>query len=120
MAAANVLKRLRAARSELTWACELLESPTPRNLDRCLRVLEMAAGELTNCRPWLTQLRGSPTVLAEAHRVRAAVRRVGRLLQSASDYHAKWNQMLGDMSAGYTARGCPEPPMRLGRLCPRG
>ena len=120
MAADDVVKRLRAARSELTWAGELLESPSPKNLDRCLGVLEMAASELANCRPWLPQARGNVAVLAEAHRAHAAVRRLGRLLQSASDYHARWNQMVAAMGGGYTERGRPAPMVRPGKLCLRG
>ncbi|MBZ5725988.1 MAG: hypothetical protein LAP87_13435 [Acidobacteriia bacterium] len=120
MLPAEATERLAAARSELGRACDMLVSPSPEMLDRCSAVLAQVAGELAGTADWLPQARANPLALAEACRVRGAVMRARKLLQNASDYHLHWTQILGAMSAGYTAQGAAAPVVHRSRVCLRG
>lgn len=100
-----------AARRELEAACELLTDPTPENLDRSSCVLARAVACLEADKPGA----------AEAARLRESVRRAGRLLEAAADYHRQWQRILIRLTAsGYTAGGeLNRPPVR-GRVCMEG
>lgn len=103
-------------------ACALLVSPSGENLERCAGILEEAtAGFLTEirgaCGPGASGVeRQDPALVALAHELRAEVRVAGRLLDQARDYYAGWNQLLGCLSGGYTARGEAAPVARSGRV----
>ncbi len=84
------------AQREVDAAWILLIDPTPENLDRCSALLRRAVSNLSNSRP-----PGKQACL-----LRASVRRVGRLLETAAAYHHHWIKILRSMTAGcYTADG---------------
>ncbi len=84
------------AQREVDAAWILLIDPTPENLDRCSALLRRAVSNLSNSRPPGKQ----------ARLLRASVRRVGRLLETAAAYHHHWIKILRSMTAGcYTADG---------------
>lgn len=120
MTAANVAEGLAAARSEVERACRLMIFASPEFLDGCPGLLERACAVIAEFRPWLSGVRGDPGVLAEAYRLRFAVRHASRLLENAREYHAKWNRILGSMTGGYTSYGDPAPFLRPGRVCLTG
>jgi hypothetical protein len=120
MTAANVVEGLAAARSQVERVCGLLVSASPEFLDGCPGLLERACSVIAEFKPWLSDVRGDPEALAEAYRLQFAVRHAARLLESAWQYHAKWNRILGAMTGGYTPQGDPTPVIRLGRVCLTG
>jgi len=71
-------------------------------------VLSGAVGELAFTREEMAPWRSDREVLAEVCEIRAKVRLVGQLLESAAAYHNRWQRILASMLGGYTARG--EPP----------
>ncbi len=79
-------------------------------------VLEAAAAGLSDGASWLSLARGDPEALAEAWRLRRAVRRAGRLLDNAADYHQQWSRRLGAMTDGYQPGGEPADLARAGRI----
>lgn len=84
------------AQRELEAACELLIDPTPENLDRSACVLARA----------VTCLQAGRPAAPEAALLRESVRRAGRLLETAADYHLQWQRILLRLAAsGYTAGG---------------
>ena len=117
MMPAGVAERLGATRSEVEQVCAWLISPSPETLDRCTGVLETAISEMAAGSSWLSQARGDPEALAEAWHLQRAVRRAGKLLENASDYHARWNRMLGSMTDGYRQGGEPAAVVHPGRIC---
>ena len=120
MTAANVVEGLAAARSQVERASGLLVFASPEFLDGCPGLLERACSVIAEFRPWLAGVRGDPDVLAEANRLRFAVHHAARLLESAWEYHAKWNRILGAMTGGYTPRADAAPFVRPGRVCLTG
>jgi hypothetical protein len=99
------------AQRELEAACELLIDPTPENLDRCSCVLGRAVSCLEAGRP----------AAGEAARLRESVRRAGRLLETAADYHRQWQRILLRFTAsGYTAGGELDTPPVRGRVSMEG
>jgi hypothetical protein len=108
---------LRAARLHVSRACDLLRSPSPTALDACAEALENAvAALLSGCPMRPPDLEAS----AEAHRLQAAVNSAVRLLQSAADYHLRWAQMLGTLTAGYTPAGEAAAVAHPRRICLSG
>ena len=86
-------------------AGNLLRSPSPEQLDRCLAGLERATDHLGGCRAGLRGDAGRAEALAEARGVRTALARVRHLMESAANHHRLWNRLLGSLVAGYTAQG---------------
>jgi hypothetical protein len=120
MAAADAMEQLVTARSDVDRACELLVTPSPGSLDRCSRVLEAAVQRLTESQPQLRRGVGDATLLGEANRLRAAVRRAARLLEGANGFHLNWSRLRDAMTGGYTGRGDPSPVPRGSRISIRG
>jgi len=118
--AANVVEGLAAARFQVERVCGLLVAASPEFLDGCPGPLERACSVIAEFRPWLSEVQGDPDALAEAYRLQFAVRHAARLLESAWQYHAKWNRILGAMTGGYTRRGDPAPVIRPARVCLTG
>lgn len=102
MTPAKIHSRLRSARTELECVCNLLESPSPVNLDHCAATMQRVIGELG-------VERMAHADATEARRLRAAVQRVRALLDLAADYHFRWRRILASISGGYTVRGAPAP-----------
>jgi hypothetical protein len=116
------LRALAEVRAEVQQACDLLCAPSPAAVDRCAAVIGSAISRLGE---WRTRFQGHDktanlAALEEALRLKATVRRAGRLLQNAAEYHARWRQAVGAICAGYTASGAPATALRTGRLCLRG
>jgi len=115
-------KTLAEVRAEVQRACDLLRTPTPAAVDLCAAVIGAAISRLG---AWRKRFQGHDRAdgrlaLGEAARLSAAVRRAGRLLESAAFYHAGWRRALGSLCAGYTASGAPADAARPGRLYVRG
>lgn len=99
------------AQRELDAACELLIDPTPENLERCSCVMARAVSCLETGKP----------AAAETQLLRESVRRAGRLLESAADYHRQWVRILFRLTAsGYTAGGEPDLRPVRGRVSMEG
>ncbi len=113
---AGALERLGSARLEVERVCDWLVRPSPDALDRCPMVLESAAAGLSDGASWLSLARGDPEALAEAWRLRRAVRRAGRLLENAADYHKQWNRTLAGIAGGYRPDGEPAEVAHAGRI----
>jgi hypothetical protein len=129
MARADMMEQLVAARSDVEQACELLVTSSAASLDRCSRVLEAAGQRLRQSQPQLgatgnatTNSGGirDTTVLAEAYRLQAAVRRAASLLEGASGFHLNWSRLRDAMTGGYTVCGDPAPIPRGSRISIRG
>jgi hypothetical protein len=120
MREADDIGTLAGVRARVQQACEWLLAPTPAVLDRCAAALSAAISELRGCRSQIEDDKASPRLREEARRLKAALRRVGALLQSAADYHAGWRRTLGALCAGYTASGAAADAAPPGRLCLRG
>ena len=120
MSTEPLIQGFRTARADVERVCTLLISPTPEVLDQCPNWLQRAGEALANLRPGLGPAKGNPQALAEAQQLHAAVGRARRLLDNAADYHRRWNQIMGTMSAGYLPGGDAAPVYRPGRVCLRG
>jgi len=120
MTARSGFERLRAVRSEVERACDLLVSPSAEALDRCAGVLESACSDLEACRPWVRGAQGNPEAVAEAHRLHQAVRRAAHLLLIARDYYAKWSHAWAALTSGYTPSGEAPAPVLPGLVCLTG
>jgi len=120
MPATELMEQLVTARSDVDRACELLVTPSPGSLDRCSRVLEAAVQQLAESQPQLRRGVGDPTVMGEAYRLRAAVRRAASLLEGANGFHLNWSRLRDAMTGGYTGRGDPAPVPRGSRISIRG
>jgi hypothetical protein len=107
MTPAEFQSQLKSSRSELERICKLLESPTPASLDRCGAAMQRVIGELEEKRKWMSQ--AGEAGVAEARRLRSAIRRARALLNLAANYHARWRCILAGMSGGYTVNGAPAP-----------
>ena len=100
--------------------CGLLVTSSPEYLEGCPGLLQRACSVIADFRPGLSEARGNRAVLDEAQRLQFAVRHAARLLESALNYHVRWNQILGAMTGGYTEHGDPAPVPRQGRVCLTG
>jgi hypothetical protein len=120
MGGAAAVERLVAARSQIERACGWLISPSLETLDRCSGVLETAVAELADGASWLGQARGDPQAMAEAWHLSRAVRRAGKLLESAREYHARWSRIRSAMTEGYGHQGGAAPPVPPGRISLQG
>jgi len=108
------------ARWQIERVCDWLISPSPETLDRCSGVLETAVAELADGASWLGQARGNPDAQAEAWHLNRAVRRAGKLLESASGYHTRWSRIRDTMTQGYGHQGVAAPPVLPGRISLQG
>jgi len=105
---------LAAVRIEVEGACRSLIMASPEALTCCERALQRAAAALQQGRSaWDWKSAGEAT-RTEALRLQAGIRRAGRLLSSASCYHAGWLRILSAMTGGYSPHGevVPLPGMR--------
>jgi hypothetical protein len=120
MIAGEATQRLEAARSHVERVCTWLACPAPEVLDRCTGVLAAAASELTGDAEWLRLARDDADALEEAWKLHRAVRRAGRLLDHASQYHIQWTRMLGSRVDGYQPGGEPAPLVHPPQINLRG
>jgi len=111
-----MVDRLGKARATMDQVCEWLLSPSPATLDRCSTVLRSAAAELSDPASWLGPAHRDPQALADAWHLRRALRRAGRLLESAHQYHAGWLRIRSAMTGGYHPGGAAAPLVPLGRI----
>ena len=116
----TVPEQLRCAGGKATRACRLLETPTPEALDGCAAILEEAVRSLEALQADLPLLAGDPAAMAEAWRLRGAVRRAAALLDRAEKHHRGWQDLVGIMSAGYGPEGRPGESPPPGRISLRG
>jgi hypothetical protein len=115
--------RLREAREEVGRACHILVAPTPAALEGTEQALGKAAALLACARDAAPREGPGPPdgeIRRETAAVLEAVRMAGRLLEGARAYHARWMEITGSLTAGYTATGEAAAPPRPGRLCLRG
>jgi hypothetical protein len=112
--------QLRSASEQVQHACDLLLAPTPDALDLCSTLLEGAAGKLAALQPALHTGRGNAEALAEARRLRGAVRCAGALLANAAEYHHRWQACVAVRTSGYGPGGVPGEAAHPARLCVRG
>jgi hypothetical protein len=116
----DAVNAIRNTRCRVDEVRPLLEDASPAALDRCTSVLAAAVSAAGGLSRHADHGPGTRRLAEEAALLHSSVRRAARLLQSAAEYHARWNGLLGAMSAGYTASGAPAPPGRAGRLNLRG
>jgi hypothetical protein len=116
MPGVDLVEGLLATRTDVDRACELLESPSPETLDRCSIVLEKAGCQLAEWQPQIRSGGGEPAALAEAGRLRASVRRAGRLLEAALNFHLNWSRLRDALCGGYTRSGEPAAVPRGNRI----
>lgn len=123
--APRATERLAAARAEVERVCQLLEDPTPTQLDRCSGMLAVAVAEVAACRESENpagrgQEHARKAALEEARSLERSVGRARRLLEAAAAFHTNWIQCLSALCAGYTDRGEPATLERGSRICARG
>ena len=119
--AASASERLAAARQQVDRACQLLGSPTARQMDDCAWLLQSAIAELTaarHCAP--AEPDSKKTACVQARRLQASIDRAGRLLESAGTFYANWIRFLRVLTGGYTGGGEPAALDRGARLLARG
>jgi hypothetical protein len=105
---------LAAVRVEVEGACQSLIQASPEALTCCEETLGRAAEALRHGQAgWDWKLTGEAARI-EASRLQTAICRAGRLLSSASNYHAGWLRILSAMTGGYSPQGqaAPMPGMR--------
>jgi hypothetical protein len=117
MNAGEVTQCLAAARSEVEHVCDWLKFPSPDVLDRCSGALAAATSELQTNAGWLALARGDPDAMAEAWSLQRAVRRAGKLLDHAAEYHTRWRRMVAGHLDGYRPGGEIAPPALPPRIC---
>lgn len=96
---------LAAVRVEVEGACQALVLASPEALTSAERALERAAEALRQGQAAWDWKSASEAARKEAPRLQAGIRRAGRLLSSASNYHAGWLRILSVMTGGYSQRG---------------
>jgi hypothetical protein len=120
MLAADLQARMAGACFALERAGELLVCPSLENLEECRVTLRTAQSALEECTPELPGHAGDPALLAQAIRLRGAVRRAGSLQQTAAEHHRKWFQILRAKLGGYTALGSPPEISGVARVWLQG
>ncbi len=120
MNSGEVIHRLEAARSEVERVCSWLTSPSPEVLDRCSGVLAAAITELQINAKSLAFAHGDPDALAEAWNLKRAVRRAGKLMDHAAEYHARWRRVVGGQLEGYRPGGEIAPIAHPPSICLQG
>jgi hypothetical protein len=116
----DAARGLAAVRTEVEGACRLLVLASPDALTRCEGALERAAEVLRQGRAGWDWKSAGEAARIEALRLQAGIRRAGRLLGSASGYHAGWLQILSAMAGGYSARGEAAPMPDMWRISLEG
>lgn len=111
---ADAASGLVAVRVEVEGACRSLVLASPEALTCCERALARAAAVLRQGQSAWDWRSAGEAARKEASRLQAAIRHAGRLLSSASGYHAGWLRILSAMAGGYSSRGkaAPIPDMR--------
>ncbi|MDR3700093.1 MAG: hypothetical protein P4L56_10690 [Candidatus Sulfopaludibacter sp.] len=120
MLAADLQGRMAEACTALERAGELLVRPSPENLEDCRVALGTAQAALEECTSELQAHAGDPALLAQALRLRLAVRRAGWLHRTAAEHHRKWFQILRAKLGGYTALGSPAEISGVARVWLQG
>lgn len=111
---------LAAVRAEVEGACQSLVLASPEAVRDCEGALSRAAEILRHGRAaWDWRLAGD-AARTESARLQTALRRTGRLLSTASHYHAGWLRILSAMTGGYSPRGEAAPMPGIGRLSLEG
>jgi hypothetical protein len=111
---------LAAVRAEVESACQSLVLASPEAVGACEDALRRAAEALRRGRvTWVWQPVGE-AARGEATRLQTVLRRAGRLLASASQYHAGWLRILSAMTGGYSPEGEAAPLRGIGRLSVEG
>ena len=117
---ADVVSGLAAARLEVESACRSLVLASPEALTACEGALQRAAAVLRQGRAaWDWKSAGEAARIENA-RLQAGIRRAGRLLASATGYHAGWLRIFSAMTGGYSARGEAAPMPRMRRISIEG
>jgi hypothetical protein len=111
---------LAAVRADVEGACESLVLATPEALTCCEGALERAAETLRRGRTAWDWKSAGEAARIEAAQLQAGIRRAGRLLSSASRYHAGWLRILSAMTSGYSARGDSAPMAGMRRISLEG
>jgi len=111
---------LAAVRVEVEGACRALVLASPEALACCEGALQRAAEALRQGRAAWDWESASEAAKIEASRLQAGIRRAGRLLSSASRYHAGWRRILSAMTGGYSPRGEAAPLPGMGRFSLEG
>jgi hypothetical protein len=120
MLAADLQAGMAEACVALERAGELLVLPSPENLEGCRLALGAAQAALEECAPELPGHAGDPALLAQACRLRMAVRKAVCLHQTAAEHHRKWFQILRAKLGGYTALGIPPEISGVARVWLQG
>jgi hypothetical protein len=120
MLAADLQARMAEACFALERAGELLVCPSSENLEECQVALGAAQAALEECTPELPRHAGDPELLAQAVRLRLAVRKAACLQQTATEHHRRWFQILRAKLGGYTALGSPPEISGVARVWLQG
>ena len=115
-----IVDRLTAACEAVEQVCAWLLSPSPANLDRCSAVLASTSARLSPQDAWLPPARGNSQAIAEAWRLRRAVRLARNLLESANRYHLRWSRIRAVMTDGYQPNGLSAPASLPGTISLQG
>jgi hypothetical protein len=116
----DVAEGLAAVRAQVEGACQSLVLASPEAVWACERALGRAAEALRQGRTvWALQPAGE-AARSETARLQTVIRRAGRLLSSASQYHAGWLRILSAMTGGYSSKGEAAPMQGIGRLSVEG
>ena len=120
MPATDLAERLAGIRILVDRVFQILVRPTLDALEQCEALLGAALADFESSRPLWGVAGGSPTALAEASKIRAAVAQAGRLLEAGAAYHRRWYRLLATRSGGYNSRGAPVELRAQGRISLQG
>jgi hypothetical protein len=118
--AVDAARGLAAVRAEVEAACRSLAVASPEALLCCEGALGRAAGSLRQGQAAWDWESSGDAARWEASRLQSAIRRAGRLLSSASRYHAGWLRILCAMTGGYSRRGEAAPMPGVWRMSVEG
>lgn len=118
--AVDAASGLAAVGAEVENACRSLVLASPEALACCEGVLQRAAEALRRGQAAWDWKSAGEAARTEASRLQAGIRRAGRLLSSASRYHAGWLRILAAMTGGYSPRGEAAPLPGMGRISLEG
>jgi hypothetical protein len=90
--------------AHLERACALLVSASPAALEGSADALDCA----------LAGLRHMPEAAVANRAIHRSIRKAGRLIEGAAQYHRGWNQRLRSLLYGYAADG---HPAAVGHAC---
>ena len=120
MTPAEVQEQLAAILSEVNRGGTLLVSPTPANLDKCFRILELASFQLNTLHSRLGSPAPHPGSFIQEQHLNHLLHKASVLLEKAAHFHQTWNRMLGAMCSGYEAGGAAASVVRPSRMCLEG